>query len=196
MSLSGTGNLFVAGGYLRGGGGGAGDGFQGWDGVCGRGINSSSTATYAIQILDSNLSPSSTQCTTDIYVAPGSSFSGMAGSATLLKGPTLLRDTDTMDLTVTAAVGARIGITFSTGHANHFAGLGGPFLVQVPGGPFYQSMLYLGSVGPTGAVRTSIGMRDIPLLTHTRLHIMAVSISPQGRRYSNPVTPLLLDAAW
>lgn len=59
-----------------------------------------------------------------------------------------------------------------------------------------RGMLYLGTVGPTGAVQTPIGPRDTTLLTHTRLHTMAVSLSPHGRRFGNPVTPLLLDAAW
>jgi len=193
--LRGSGEFFAAGCFLQGGWPGNGDGFFGSDGACGYAVQGWQ-ANYSVRLLNNNISGLSGACGAGVAITPGSTLTTMTGSATLLEGPAWLRDTDTLTVTVHAEVGARVGLLFSTGHDNQFTAVGGPLLVHLPGGPNYQSMLYLGRVGATGAVQTSVPMRDLPAFDHVPLHLMATSVSPQGPRYSNPVTPILLDSAW
>ncbi len=135
--LIGNGDFFASGSHMLGGAPGYGDGLLGWDGFCGYGIEAYA-ANYQIRILDNNVVGTSGPCTSAIGLGtmPASTVTTMLGAATLLEGPSWLRDTDILPITLKAEIGSRVAVLFSTGHANHFAGMGGPLLVQIPGGPF------------------------------------------------------------
>ncbi len=186
VELSGTGNFYASLCAISRGLGGdtyCGVGSDGVDGYC---INAQGTYDIRLQ-----------QTSTCSQMSLGSSTLTQTADVTRrLSGPAWVLDTDVLEVRVHGVVGDRVGLFYGTAYDHRIQPVHGPLLVDTGTGPNLRKWQYLGRIGSSGVLTQTIPIRDLPALTHAKLHLVAVGVSATDRYYTNSLSPIILEPAW
>ena len=126
----------------------------------------------------------------------GATRTTLAGVQPRLSTPASRTDQEPLPVTITGQPGDRVGLFFGTAYDHQVLIGSGPLLVHIPQSFDRPNWRFLGTLDASGSLTVDVPMRDLPMLTHVKLHLVGVTLGSAGRHFTNSASPLILDSAW
>ena len=101
----------------------------------------------------------------------------------------------TIDFVITGSPGDVAFLQISSAPDYAFDVIRGPFLIKTPSAPRILPWKFLGVIGSSGVLQTSIRSRDLPSFGHATPHFQAHVMGSESY-YTSSSWTAILDTAW